>query len=314
MGRRPKPRVIPGAKPWQPGESGNPNRPISGPQLRALAATFGQAAILTLGELLGHAKVEVRVRAAEALLDRGFGRPKSEVTIHESADPLGIAQLRSAARELLADATLRVGLREALRASGGSANGMSQNATLTLPPESGALPPDSGDAPSQEDVTICIKSYNADDGAESPQAVDKPVDNSPIVSDYLREWWLDILSRYPRVAIAGGPRTGKTTLSGIGDGRAVVHTDDWIDKTEWEGVPTEVIKACGSGPVIVEGVQVPRALRKGLSVDCVVWCERPRALQTRKQLIMLAGLRTIFAEWASKDAGSTPVFTPPEDA
>lgn len=310
MGRRQKPRVIPGAKPWQPGESGNASRPISGPQLRALAATFGQQAILTLGELLSHSKVEVRVRAAEALLDRGFGRPKSEVTIHESADPLGIAQLRSAARELLADATLRVGLREALRASGGSANGMSQNATLTLPPESGALPPDSGDAPSQEEVTICIKSSNPEDA----QAVDKPVDNSPIVSDYLREWWLDILSRYPRVAIAGGPRTGKTTLSAIGDGRPVVHTDDWIDKTEWDGVPTEVIKACGAGPVIVEGVQVPRALRKGLSVDCVVWCERPRALQTRKQLIMLAGLRTIFAEWASNNAGAVPVFSPPEGA
>lgn len=307
MGRRPKPRVIPGAKPWQPGESGNPNRPISGPQLRALAATFGQAAILTLGELLGHAKVEVRVRAAEALLDRGFGRPKSEVTIHESADPLGIAQLRSAARELLADATLRVSLRESLRASSDSANGMYQNGTLTLPPES-------GDATSQKGVTICIKSSDADGADVSPQAVDNPVDNSGIVSESLKEWWRDLLSRYPRVAIAGGPRTGKTTLSGIGDGRAVVHTDDWIDKTEWEGVPTEVIKACGSGPVIVEGVQVPRALRKGLSVDCVVWCERPRALQTRKQLIMLAGLRTIFAEWASKDAGSTPVFTPPEDA
>lgn len=293
----------PGAKPWQPGESGNPSRPISGPQLRALAATFGQQAILTLGELLTHSKVEVRVRAAEALLDRGFGRPKSEVTIHESADPLGIAQLRSAARELLADATLRVGLREALRASSGPANGMYQNGTLTLPPES-------GDAPSQDDVTICIKSSNPEDA----QAVDKPVDNSPIVSESLKEWWRDLLSRYPRVAIAGGPRTGKTTLSALGDGRTVVHTDDWINRTEWEGVPTEVIKACGTGPVIVEGVQVPRALRKGLSVDCVVWLERPRALQTRKQLIMLAGLRTIFAEWASKDAGSTPVFTPPEDA
>lgn len=303
MGRRPKPRVIPGAKPWQPGESGNASRPISGPQLRALAATFGQQAILTLGELLTHAKVEVRVRAAEALLDRGFGRPKSEVTIHESADPLGIAQLRSAARELLADATLRVSLRESLRASSGSANGMSQNATLTLPPaEAGEADP--------EEVTICIKSSNPEDA----QAVDKPVDNSPIVSESLKEWWRDLLSRYPRVAIAGGPRTGKTTLSALGDGRTVVHTDDWINRTEWEGVPTEVIKACGTGPVIVEGVQVPRALRKGLSVDCVVWLERPRTLQTRKQLIMLAGLRTIFGDWASNNAGAVPVFSPPEGA
>ena len=310
MGRRPKTTVTgppPGAKaPWQPGEAGgggNASRPISGPQLRALAATFGQQAILTLGELLTHAKVEVRVRAAEALLDRGFGRPKSEVTIHESADPLGIAQLRSAARELLADATLRVSLRESLRAASGSANGMSQNATLTLPPvDAGETDP--------EDVTICIKSSNSDD----PQPVDNPVDNSAIVSESLKEWWRDLLSRYPRVAIAGGPRTGKTTLSALGDGRLVVHTDDWINRTEWEGVPTEVIKACGTGPVIVEGVQVPRALRKGLSVDCVVWLERPRTLQTRKQLIMLAGIRTIFAEWASNNAGAVPVFSPPEGA
>jgi hypothetical protein len=45
------------------------------------------------------------------------------------------------------------------------------------------------------------------------------------------------LRTYARVAIAGGPRTGKTTLAATVKDRPVVHTDDFIVGHEWSEVP-----------------------------------------------------------------------------
>lgn len=40
----------------------------------------------------------------------------------------------------------------------------------------------------------------------------------------------DILSQFRRVAIAGGPRTGKTTLAAAVTDRRVIATDDYMGK------------------------------------------------------------------------------------
>src|SRR5262245_4436614 len=42
-----------------------------------------------------------------------------------------------------------------------------------------------------------------------------------------RSWFDDVLGKYSRVAIVGGPRTGKTTLSATVSDRPVIHTDDF---------------------------------------------------------------------------------------
>lgn len=71
IGRRKTPRSA-----WQRGQSGNPGgRPKVAAEVRDLARNHGAQAIARLVSLM-HAKNEsVSVRATEALLDRGYGRP-----------------------------------------------------------------------------------------------------------------------------------------------------------------------------------------------------------------------------------------------
>lgn len=101
----------------------------------------------------------------------------------------------------------------------------------------------------------------------------------------------------PRVAIAGFPRAGKTTLGGPG----ARSTDSvmglgWSESSEhvagWFSEP---------GPLTVEGMAVPRALRKwldsnpvGRPVDEVVWLTHPREKLTSGQESMGRGAETVL--------------------
>lgn len=61
---------------WQPGQSGNPSgRPKVIARLRDLARAYTEEAILTLAECLKDPDGRIRVAAANALLDRGWGKP-----------------------------------------------------------------------------------------------------------------------------------------------------------------------------------------------------------------------------------------------
>ncbi|MCI0546930.1 MAG: hypothetical protein L0027_06565 [Candidatus Rokubacteria bacterium] len=71
-------RTAPGA-PWPKGVSGNPRgRPRNGMvhDVRALARKHGPEAFQTLVTLMRGADQRVAVRAAEAILDRAYGRPR----------------------------------------------------------------------------------------------------------------------------------------------------------------------------------------------------------------------------------------------
>ena len=78
--------------PFQKGQSGNPSgRPKTDSPLRVLARAHTQEALDTLVSLMRSAEAEaVRERAAEALLDRGWGKPQQSVdvsgqlTIHDA--------------------------------------------------------------------------------------------------------------------------------------------------------------------------------------------------------------------------------------
>lgn len=98
----------------------------------------------------------------------------------------------------------------------------------------------------------------------------------------------------PRFAIAGGPDAGKTALANwAAAGRFVLHTDIYR-AIDWADVPAAVIAGCANRDrLIVEGVQVARALRAGLQVDAVLW------LGLGRDCAFAKGVQTVFREWAA---------------
>jgi hypothetical protein len=102
-----------------------------------------------------------------------------------------------------------------------------------------------------------------------------------------------ILKQHKRVAIVGGPRTGKSTLANSVKGVPVVRTDD-SKHLPWAEQPHAIIERTPEGPVVVEGVQTARALRKGLSVDAIVVLETPHTPLTPGQKTMAKGHKTIL--------------------
>jgi hypothetical protein len=122
-----------------------------------------------------------------------------------------------------------------------------------------------------------------------------------------------------RLVIAGGPRTGKTTIadaivaagaaapfgSVTRGGANVLHTDDLID-LGW--VPAGRAAAAWldlPGPWVIEGVTAPRALRRwlkrnrrGKPCDVVLVLAKPRVPRTKGQEAMAKGCAKIMAEIA----------------
>lgn len=111
-------------------------------------------------------------------------------------------------------------------------------------------------------------------------------------------WFDDLLRIYARIAIAGGPKSGKTALSGFVRDRPVIHTDDFIP-LGWSEASEATVQRCNAMPscYVVEGVAVPRALRKGLLVDCVVYLTFAHDRLTSKQTDMAKGCETVFQQW-----------------
>lgn len=125
--------------------------------------------------------------------------------------------------------------------------------------------------------------------------------------------WLDDLvpnlQTYPRIAIVGGPRTGKTTSAvrlaqwDAWPGCQVLHADSVIH-LGWSEASAEVANWLEEpGGIIVEGVAVPRALRKwlgrdlpGKPVDIVAILTRPFIALTPGQERMAKGVATVLAE------------------
>ena len=106
------------------------------------------------------------------------------------------------------------------------------------------------------------------------------------------------LQRYNRIAIVGGPRTGKTTLSKKFEGQwDVICTDAW-KHLPWHLQPVKITEACqGSERFVLEGVQAARVLRRGLEVDLVVFLDAPHVPLSGKQESMTKGIKTIFSQW-----------------
>jgi hypothetical protein len=117
-----------------------------------------------------------------------------------------------------------------------------------------------------------------------------------------------IRSRYARIALAGGPRSGKSSLAPR-LGRPIIHTDDYIG-LGWSEASSKVAEDANArhGPLVIEGVAVPRALRKGMKVDVVVWLPRAWEPLSAAQQAMAKGCRTVLDEWARAHP-HTPLIT-----
>lgn len=109
-----------------------------------------------------------------------------------------------------------------------------------------------------------------------------------------------------RILITGGPKTGKTTLAkqlAVENAGILLHTDDFIP-LGWSTASEETALWMGKyGPFIIEGVAVPRALRKwlasnptGTPADKVIFLGKPWVALSPGQLAMTKGLVTVWKE------------------
>lgn len=103
MGSKRAPR----GRPWLKGESGNPGGRPKAEHVRELARHYTDEAVATLAELMRNPETppSVRAHAAEALLDRGWGRPAQgiEDNTPESVDVTALRASLAAKLDRLAE-------------------------------------------------------------------------------------------------------------------------------------------------------------------------------------------------------------------
>jgi hypothetical protein len=110
---------------------------------------------------------------------------------------------------------------------------------------------------------------------------------------------------HPRILITGGPRTGKTAFGArVANvlGVPCQHSDDLVGVLEWSEASEEVARWMERpGPWVIEGVAVPRALRKwlatndaGTPADRIYWLTDPFVPQSPGQVAMTKGMFTVW--------------------
>lgn len=66
---------------FQPGQSGNPGgRPKQDPRIKIMAREKTEEAFAVILECLGDSDKKIALKAAEILLDRGWGKPTQEIS------------------------------------------------------------------------------------------------------------------------------------------------------------------------------------------------------------------------------------------
>jgi hypothetical protein len=114
---------------------------------------------------------------------------------------------------------------------------------------------------------------------------------------------LDEALKLPRIAIAGGPHTGKSYLGKqAADGRELLDTDTWINRFEWSELSRQVVLfGAARDRWVIEGVRVAHALRKGLEPDVVIWLTtvwpKPGGPRLAGHEAQAKAIRTVFEEW-----------------
>ncbi len=111
-----------------------------------------------------------------------------------------------------------------------------------------------------------------------------------------------------RIVISGAPKTGKTTLAKelATPHVARLHTDDLIASHDWSEASqavSEWFDRYKGFSFVIEGVAVPRALRKWLArnpegkpCDVAIVLSKPHVEQTKAQLAMGKGVDKVWQE------------------
>lgn len=85
-----------------------------------------------------------------------------------------------------------------------------------------------------------------------------------------------VLRDHKRIAVTGGPDTGKSIVTDYVTDRPVYHSDDYTDEN-WHTKPETLIREAYSADspsgYVVAGVTADRAVRKGLQVDAIIHCD-----------------------------------------
>ena len=100
--------------------------------------------------------------------------------------------------------------------------------------------------------------------------------------------WEDVLRQHKRIAVVGGPVTGKSMLTDEVTDRPVIHSDEIPhENISWSEHSHRVKeKAEKEESFVVAGVAADRAVRKGLQVDAIVHCTEPRTKYKSGQRIL----------------------------
>lgn len=106
-----------------------------------------------------------------------------------------------------------------------------------------------------------------------------------------------------KIAIAGLPKAGKTTLAKEINFKHTYHTDDLIETHKWSEVSQEVSEWFNKKEFVIEGVAVARALRKwlkknnnGVPCDILILLEKPYVELSKGQQTMAKGCITVMNE------------------
>lgn len=111
-----------------------------------------------------------------------------------------------------------------------------------------------------------------------------------------------------RIGITGAPGTGKSHIADATEGFPVVHADDVLklpdgSRRAWDDIGPAVCELCPAGKLLVEGTEVPQAVRSGLKLDVLYVLTEPCEEQEPAHLHLWASMVTVLKQCTEKYPG-----------
>lgn len=116
-----------------------------------------------------------------------------------------------------------------------------------------------------------------------------------------------------RIGITGAPGTGKSFTAKTVGVDPTIHADDVLvlpdgRKRAWDEIGPAVCDLCPSGKMLVEGTEVPQALRAGLKVDVLYILTEPCEHQEPAHLHLWASMLTVLKQVTESNTGLRIIY------